>query len=438
MLEDIGRAGMLLGHEAAPHVGLTPRVHRAAATPLEQLYALQALQPRIAHLVHALARCPDRKVMPLSRPVPLSQSRGGPCAVARVARHPSLLAAYLESACAASGEARVVLAAEPLPTTTPVTSENLLIGLLLTGWQEQSDALAMLAETCGEVTLAREGHRLSATFRRLRCSAPWSSLPTVAEHRAARLLSGEGLLHCSARCRSLFALWQATHAPLALDWSDGALLHAALHAPWRLYEIWCYLRVALCLHASGWIPEGADCFRVTVRGLRLTLATGHCSRIRFRRGEALCELLYQPLYPGSGRCAPEACVPAGFSRTHAMQPDIVLVHAGNLYLFDAKFRGYALESVSTTRIPHTDDALLEDLDKMHAYRDAIFGVAQAWCLYPGTPEDTRPVIAYPESTPQNPFGTAGIGAVRLRPGHDTTGIERLLHSCTGSAPRSGN
>ncbi|MCS6777356.1 MAG: nuclease domain-containing protein [Chloroherpetonaceae bacterium] len=426
LLEDIGRAGMLLGHDAASRAGLTPRVHCTAATPLEQLHTLREIQPRIVYLVHALACCPDRKVLPLPRSVPLPQSRGGLHVASRVARHPSLLATFLQAPMTTSGGTRTALITEPRPATTIVTSENLLIGLLLTGWQEQSDTLATLAGACGEAALAQEGRRLSAIFRRLRCSAPWGSLPAVTEQRAARLLSGEGLLHCSARCRSLFALWQATHAPLALDWSDGALLHAALQEPWRLYEIWCYLRVALCLHASGWIPEEADCFHVTVKGLRLALATGRRSRIRFRKGVSRIELLYQPLYPGSGRRMPREHNDPGVSRTHAMQPDIALLHAGNLYLCDAKFRGYAPGSVLPERIPHTDDALLADLDKMHAYRDAISGVVQAWCLYPGTPEDTRMAIAYPESTPQNPFGTAGIGAVRLRPGHDVTGLERLL------------
>ena len=109
-----------------------------------------------------------------------------------------------------------------------------------------------------------------------------------------------------------------------------------------------------------------------------------------------------------------------------MQPDIALLHEERLYLLDAKFRAYA-EPEEVDSFGHSEDALLEDVDKMHAYRDSIVGVVQAWCLFPGSANEGRTIVAYPQSTTVQPFGNAGIGAIRLRPGSHSVALERLLH-----------
>jgi hypothetical protein len=132
-----------------------------------------------------------------------------------------------------------------------------------------------------------------------------------------------------------------------------------------------------------------------------------------------------------------------------MQPDIALERAleptpkrrrkqdRTLLLLDAKYKTYEPESAPQTEpgassgFDHSDQALLTDLDKMHAYRDAIrYGqapvVTAAWCLFPGASSTGPSVISYPAGTPSNPFGAARLGALRLRPGADNTLLDRLV------------
>src|SRR5262249_4235430 len=138
----------------------------------------------------------------------------------------------------------------------------------------------------------------------------------------------------------------------------------------------------------------------------------------------------------------DSSLPGFASRTHAMQPDIALLHRDRLYLLDPKFRTYlpdAEPSAEDAR-PLTDAtfgraaaALYRDIDKMHAYKDAMVRAGEptveaAWSLFPGTPDGDAPVIAYPTAGPQAEFGTAGIGALRLRPAGDGEAFRRLLAS----------
>ena len=117
---------------------------------------------------------------------------------------------------------------------------------------------------------------------------------------------------------------------------------------------------------------------------------------------------------------------------------------GRLILLDPKFKRFT-----------EAEAAQEDIDKMHTYRDAItYGgqrgfergsksrvepaVSAAWCLFAGNAGNpgqdlnggfASPLIyAYPTPDSQgaspHPYGTAGVGAFRLRPGEPTTS-ERL-------------
>ena len=72
-----------------------------------------------------------------------------------------------------------------------------------------------------------------------------------------------------------------------------------------------------------------------------------------------------------------------------------------------------------------------DIDKMHAYRDAIrYGgvhpVTAAWLLFPGRVDGAgRPAIVYPAPSTARPFGNGDVGAIRTRPG-DIRRLTQLL------------
>ena len=99
------------------------------------------------------------------------------------------------------------------------------------------------------------------------------------------------------------------------------------------------------------------------------------------------------------------------------RPDLVLRQGDRLVaVFDAKFRA-SKPSASDDE----SDPKRADIDKMHAYRDAL-GVPCAIVLYPGTETwffahsgDTQPPLTFGAVL----NGWSGVGAIPLRPGSIT-------------------
>ena len=73
-----------------------------------------------------------------------------------------------------------------------------------------------------------------------------------------------------------------------------------------------------------------------------------------------------------------------------------------------------------------------DLDKMHAYRDAIPAALSAWVLYPGT-ETQRFSVNGGDSESESSW--EGVGAMHCVPGSDV-GLSELLRMLLGR--QSGN
>ncbi|MBT3368710.1 MAG: hypothetical protein HN416_16300, partial [Nitrospina sp.] len=79
-------------------------------------------------------------------------------------------------------------------------------------------------------------------------------------------------------------------------------------------------------------------------------------------------------------------------------------------ILDAKYKGknggsgFYGEEEGGTIVKYKE----EDLDKMHAYRDAIRGVFGAFALYPG-----QKATVFPPHRYESPF--QGVGAVALKP-----------------------
>jgi hypothetical protein len=457
LLEDIGHVALMLGREQANLLSARPAgAPESAATPLERLLLLESLWPRIETALRAVVACLDSRVQSASVSIPLARSRGGPGVASEIARRPRPLTAWLatrQQDTHAEHRARVT---EARPVVSVNTPANRLIVTRLADLEREANALATLADFCEEPEEAERARGVAAAIRRAYCQHPLHDLTLLSEAERAALSESEILLRCPPPYRAFFSLCRQLHQPLGLDWSDTTLLRLPQRAPWLLYEIWCFLRVAACLRAAGWRSVEGDSVRVAPNGLRLALTTGRASRLWFTRNGASIELFYQPLFASAHQAEvgerrkvksersthstqslntripehPNAKNPTPglfVSRTHAMQPDIALLRKGNLYLLDAKYRAYSPPG-EVDSFGHQDDALLDDVDKMHAYRDSIGGVAQAWCLFPGSPDEARDIVAYPQSSSVQPFGTAGIGAIRLRPGRNAVVLERLLRS----------
>ena len=181
-----------------------------------------------------------------------------------------------------------------------------------------------------------------------------------------------------------------------------------------LYEMWCYFRVVELLGELLGPPDSADTPKRSKLDVRL-------------------QWEFEVRWP----CGVRALYNATFSRrkdagrrTYSLplRPDVVLVLAdGTVHVLDAKFK--------LQWVPGDEDDIdratvkLDDVYKMHAYRDAIEAARSAWVLYPGTERhEFAPV--------DGACGVEGVGAIPLRPESDGgETLRALLQRVVGSPTR---
>lgn len=167
-----------------------------------------------------------------------------------------------------------------------------------------------------------------------------------------------------------------------------------------LYEYWAFFVVKdlldsrlrpLGMHVVA-SPDAPDAYSDT--SLERTL--GHELVLEYEQDVRLC---FNRTYSSPGQ-----------SYSHALRPDITIEQGRRRMILDAKFKGsgagfYGVEAEDGTIQRWRE----EDIDKMHAYRDAIAGVQGAFILYPGLETALF-------STPDQPNNLPGVGALPLRPG----------------------
>lgn len=202
---------------------------------------------------------------------------------------------------------------------------------------------------------------------------------------------------------SLYSLLQlATYCDfLAIDFTE---LVGTQDVP-TIYEYWCFFQVKEIMDSFS--PMRKTTKIINENPLTHELSPGLC--IEYTCG---AELFFNKSYGGSAgynsleKTSP--CLPNGVSYSHTLRPDIVVAQNGQKLIFDAKYKG---------KFPglycEGDDGTIqrwkdEDLDKMHTYRDAIFGVMGSFILYPGSYD-----IFYPRHDGSSFID--GVGALSLRP-----------------------
>lgn len=455
MLSDIGQVALAVGREIQGGAAPDPLEAESGATPgtlsgRERLEFLAAHLPAIERAVARIAAAPRTALRRETRQTPSERVRHpAPHAAIDAVRRgdllpftPSSLHPLTPALATRLGGRLPHTLKESLLVVTTDTPENRYVAGLLADWRRDLRAIAAFAEweedeAVRAQALALESRLKTVEIRELRV-----------EGRESRLVT-DALLR-DFRYRALYDLDRRYHRLLQYAWEAPALLLLPKE-PWRLYEMWCFFQAAAALRSAGLRVLGGDVVRMTRGRLTIMLAKGQASRLVFRCSGAqvlgslsTVSLYYNRAFPGAAVGSRQAA-----SRTHTMIPDICLERAGRFLLLDAKFRLYDLpgeepegadgaggRDFATAR---ANPALYEDVDKMHAYRDAIHREGQsvvdgAWCLFPGRRQDNPDIIAYPASTPPEPFGRAGVGAIRLRPGEEAGLFARLLAEWLASSP----
>ncbi len=456
----------------------------ALTSPLERLHFLCGLWTRMAGALNEIARQPDSRATTTRRQISIARSRGGAATATALARSPASAAAWQilqadqsrslrpvpcdtpprfsmphisqasASPVGAVGEGRNAespsikkprpnappgeraLVSEPVLASTQNTWANRMVVSLLKDMAQEAKALARLASFCDDETAFEKAAGLADVAGRLLADALRRGCPALRANEYDPPFAADLIARSAPAYGVVYHGWRALHHPLDFDWTHAPMLALPSLEAWHLYEIWCCLQVATALLGAGWQLEAANAqgagesahplLRCTPQGLRLNMATGRASRLRFRKingdgrrpnqrgrrkqdAETL-DLYYQPLFSSANQAAfqqasgqpsqqtsgiafpappPAASQPTNRTRNAravlapAPPPDSSVVRRHDLDLaFESRshamqpdialhWRGaLTLLDPKYRRYAQPSDAQ-DDINKMHTYRDAI-------------------------------------------------------------------
>ena len=255
--------------------------------------------------------------------------------------------------------------------------------------------------------IAAQCNRAEAALAPIRRAPMWRAIRGLSQ-----LPFGSTVLQRRAPYREVLRHYLRMHAAsraLPLSQEDASQLLAVKDIA-LLYELWCTFAVLGVVRDLLGSPGELRPLEIDPSGARL----GWGWLARWAGG---IELAVNPTYTRASGFH-------GRSMSVELRPDVVLrVPAGpsaGLHILDAKFR-------VDRRGDQFRAARIEDLHKMHAYRDAITAVTSAWVLFPGDDShafgddgrewhihDGRPAIV------------AGIGAIGLLPSSPQHGLRAVL------------
>ena len=304
----------------------------------------------------------------------------------------------------------------------------------LRAWGGWLAAAAELLDRTSSLGIAEErwtGGAWAARCRRLaRRLGQLGDLPPFAEAGEAppRLMLSSVFRTDPAYCR-FFRLWQDMNLGIAAVFGD--FLGMPLARTFDLYELWCFLRLVRAA-ADEYGSEGLDVGDLFVGDATggVTVAAGAVT-VTVASGWKLCfQKQYREFWLEPGRRG-------SFSRT--MKPDVVMGHRADedtarLIVLDAKYR--------------IDDGLIEALNSIHTYRDALVRVAEtgniegivtaAYLLAPHLPELDETTGYQDTAMPGRMFHpeyrrSFRFGAVTLRPGMTAGELGAVLRTIVADA-----
>lgn len=383
MLQDIARVSLALGARLFPedswaNLDVTSSGEIGPKSPLEQLGFIENALPCLTQAVEQIGRNSYAEARSLTRPV-------SPPIRARRVRTPALLEA------ARRGPSLRTLN-ETITTLSLDTPENRAVSSFLRMLLRDSLAIGQIAAAEEQQQAEERAAQCVKRLRGLRAMPWWEEVNSSRGPEPLKTIQWP-------EYRRVLGIRDDYRRAFRFDWSSHCLTLPSRET-WRLYETWCLFSVLEALIALGFAPRSADLFAVKEGRLALTLATDAASRLTLHSPEGVAVLItYQQTF-AEGRN----------SRSHTMQPDIVLASANRQWILDAKFKSYALPG---------DEG--SDINQMHAYRDAITdnigsrNVTHAWCLYAGQVGlPNRPRLTYGRAD------DAEVGALNLRPSHNAT------------------
>ena len=392
MRDDLQRVSRELLYLLPNHARIATHLTDAQGGALDFHQVLARLLNQLVRTLHAITKRPDRHLKTAQRIRPVDRAAGrDPQAIAHLIRSPQFWTSDTKSRpypplADGIGYTHVRETHRHPDIDTP-RNRHLVAHL---------KRVSRRAQTIADTAL---GHRLKTNVNRF-----LRLLPVSPARRGDPMP-----VHLDARYQTAFALIRALNRALAP--CIGGPFDLSYRDTHVLYEYWIYFALVQTLRDLGFAPTSdGNLFHLTERGLSVSPTQGEPSAIHLRRDARHIRCLYNPTYSTA----------SGRALTHDLRPDIVIeVHAPGhrraIHAFDAKYRR---EDRDGMWIP-----MREDIDKMHAYRDAIGQVTatafqrvlkSAIVLFPAPADPAYHAHAFYTSLPH------GIGGLPLLPGDAKT------------------
>jgi len=268
-------------------------------------------------------------------------------------------------------------------------------------WLRRFERLVQAEKHVASALLAREAAEMAADLERSRRHPALQGLsPVFDPPLQSTVLRGR------AGYRNLLATYTQLlqHASRAEPHAAQPLLE--LRDAAAIYELWCFFQIAEAISTINGIPDEVDSF--AVEPMHSRVPRGYSLRWKD------ASLVYNQTFGPAGA---DGEWPGTTSYSRQMRPDVALRSpSSGLHLFDAKLK------LKPAKGEGPDAFESEDIQKMHAYRDAL-NANSVWVLSPGGEEERYPV---PVGGSEQPRGFRGIGAIPLRPGVEQAPLRKLV------------
>lgn len=302
--------------------------------------------------------------------------------------------------------------AEPRVRESVDTAENRFVKAFLDGCLQVVASVTKRAEQAPSsirLRLSDDARALEDALSSIRRSSLWRAVG-----RLAQMPTGSVVLQRRAPYREVLrcsTLLTAGSKLLPLS-SEEVVNLLAMKDVAKLYEVWCGFQLLallrkICGESSSVTPSERGTFDAKVPwGLHATWSSG-------------VELAINPAYTKTTGWH-------GTSRSVQLRPDyalrIVRDGVSSLHFFDAKFR-------LVSEAGKASEGKVEDLHKMHTYRDAIPSAVGSWVMYPGE---------LSEQHFDDGGESRGVGFFPAAPGVEHTALEGFLRRLAHRAgPTSG-
>lgn len=316
------------------------------------------------------------------------------------------------------------------------TFENRFVRFVLEAFRDRCHAIAVAARASRRPFLATEADALAVRFGSWLRRSPFDEVG-----RLRGLTMTSQVLLREDNYNALLRRYREFLLTSDVSWDGFEFLQQSRDVA-KLYEMWVFIQAvrAVASFADPVPSRSADSLlRVDSSGLVVNLQRGTQSAVRFALRQARISVTYDRTFSGSNADPRPSARPASYSL--ALRPDVsieMVTSGGRRRGFvDAKYRVDRLPRVfedPASVVDEDEDAEpgtfnVDDLNKMHTYRDAIGGSCFAVAAYPGHATRLFPRL-------RDEFArSGGVGAVALRPDpdHPASGFAGILRQVVEDA-----